>query len=78
MDVPCGCGCGAGPGTGVCSDSGLVILRCSNDTRGAAWAGVVQPPAERTEHSGLAMLACPNRAIIDCCAERTSRNIQQK
>jgi hypothetical protein len=27
--------------------------------------------------SGLPMLACPNRAISACCAERTFRNIQQ-
>jgi len=55
----------------------LVILRCRNGTRGAAWAGVVWLLAERTEHSGLPMLACPNRAISACCAERTFRNIQQ-
>jgi hypothetical protein len=33
--------------------------------------------AECTEWLGLPMLACPNRAISDCCAERTFRNIQQ-
>jgi len=32
---------------------------------------------ERTQHSGLPMLACPNQAISDRCAERTSRNIKQ-
>jgi len=55
----------------------LVILRCRNGTRGAAWVGVVWLLAERIEHSGLPMLACPNRAISACCAERTLRNIQQ-
>ena len=33
--------------------------------------------AERTECLGLPMLVCPNRLISACCAERTSRNIQQ-
>ena len=56
----------------------MIILRCRNGTRGAAWVGVVQPLAERTEYSGLPMLVCPNRAISVCCAERTSRKVIQK
>ena len=33
---------------------------------------------ERTECLGLPMLVCPNRAISACCAERTSRSVEQK
>ena len=46
------------------TECGMVILRCSNGTCGAAWAGVVRSLAKCTEYSGMPNLACRSCVIL--------------